>query len=193
MRFRALPLYLASVMAFVASSSAPAGATTLIRMSLEDLVAANAAIIVGEVVDARSYWNIDRSFILTDVHIALDEVLKGRDRGGEITVTLMGGTVGDKTALIVGGAELIRGRSYVLFLNDEDLPGAAGVRTVRDHCQGVFDLKLGDGDELRAVNQARARPLIPDAKGDSEAPGGQEGLRFDDLVQTIRSLAGSAQ
>lgn len=116
---------LAMAVAVAAGAVAPAGATTLIRAGLEDLAATNDTVVVGEVLATQSYWNDEGTFILTDVRVAPAEVLKGRAaRQRELTVTLMGGTVGDRTTVIVGGAELAPGRSYVLFLGEEDLPGA---------------------------------------------------------------------
>lgn len=178
--------------ALVSLAVSPAGATTLIRQSLDHLVAANATIILGEVLDTSSYWNDDGTFILTDVRIAPAEVLKGKIKDRELTVTIMGGTVLDRTALIIGGAELIPGRAYVLFLNDEDLPGAKGARTVRDHCQGAFDLVLAK-DGVRAVSQANRHPLVPDANGNVEPPGGARGIPLDAMRQSIRELARNPQ
>lgn len=173
--------------ALVSLAVAPAGATTLIREDLDHLVAGNATIILGEVLDVSSHWNDEGTFILTDVLIAPLEVFKGKLRDRELTVTLMGGTVGDLTTLIVGGAELIPGKSYVLFLNEEDLPGVKGVRTVRDHSQGAFDVVLAKGG-IRAVSQANRHPLVPDTKGITEPPGGRQGLPLDTLRQEIREL-----
>lgn len=168
--------------------AAPAGATTLIRQSLDDLVAGNRSVVVGEVVDASSYWNQDGSFLLTDVRVAVYEVVKGDLGVGEVMVTLMGGTVGDLTALIVGGAELLPGRFYVLFLDREDLPGAKQVETVRDHSQGVFAIESRP-DGLRAVSQANGHPLLPDARGYVDAPGGVEGFPLDAMLRSVREIA----
>lgn len=175
-------------LAIAASVVAPAGATTLVRASLDKLVAENAAVVVGDVVDASSYWNQDGTFILTDVRVAVAELLKGGLGSREVTITLMGGSVGDLTTLIVGGAQLIPGRSYVLFLNEEDLPGAKGALTVRDLCQGAFDLVMA-GDGLRAVSQANGHPLVPDAKGYIDAPGGVEGIPVNAIIESIREIA----
>lgn len=170
----------------------PAGATTLVRAGLEDLAAANATILVGEVLEVSSYWNPEGTFILSDVRIAPLEVLKGRapgrQQGGELEVTVMGGTVGDLTTLIVGGAELVPGRSYVLFLDREDLPGAPNAFTVRDHVQGVFEL-VATGGEVRAVSQAVGHPLVPDVFGRSEPPGGARGIPLTTLVRSLREMA----
>ncbi len=170
---------------------APASGTTLIRAGLEKLTSDNEAIVVGEVVDAYSYWTDEGTFILTDVRIAPTEMLKGRNTG-EITVTVMGGTVDGLTTLILAGAELVPGRFYVVFLDREDLPGAANVVTVRDHSQGVFEL-VETKSGLRAVSQASVHPLVPDADGQTQAPGGIEGLAAEDLIQQIRQLAGEVK
>lgn len=174
-------------LALAASVAAPAGATTLARVGLEELVASNGSVVVGQVLDAHSYWNEAGNFILTDVRIATSEVLKGRAvAGGEITVTLMGGTVGETTTLIVAGAELIPGNSYVMFLNREDLPGKRAL-TVRDHVQGVFDI-VDDLDGQRAVSQAKSHPLMPDLFGETQPPGGREGIALGAMLDEIRTI-----
>jgi hypothetical protein len=168
----------------IAASAASAGATTLIRAGLDDLVARNRAVVVGEVVDAKSYWNEGHTFILTDVRLRLDDVLKG-SVSKDLKVTIMGGRVGDLTTLIVGGPELVPGNSYVLFLNEESLPGVERALTVRDLSQGAFEVRIGRGG-LRAISQASGQPLVPDRSGYSEAPGGVDGIPFIEMVQSVR-------
>ena len=179
---------LRGVMAFAIAASVvvPAGATTLIRESLDELVRSNRTIVVGEVVDVHSYWNADGTFILTDVRVATHDVLKGKVQDRELTLTLMGGRVGETTTLIIGNPELIPGNSYVLFLNEEDLPGRKAL-TVRSLVQGAFDVKMGK-DGLRAVSQANGHPLLPDGRGSFEAEGGREGFQLNSMMQTIREI-----
>jgi hypothetical protein len=181
-------LWSALVLALAAGAVAPAGATTLIRQSLDGLVASNSTIVVGEVLDAHSYWNAEGTFILTDVRFKATEVLKGSKRDSDFTVTILGGSVGDLTTVIVAGAELIPGQSYVLFLAEDDLPGVSGVRTVRDHSQGVFDI-VRARDGMRAISQANRHPLYPDALGFVDPPGGAKGLLLSDMVRSIREAA----
>jgi hypothetical protein len=167
---------------------APASATTLIRMGLEDLVSANSTVVVGEVLDADSRWNEDASFIVTDVRIAVHEVIKGRLAEEEITVTLPGGRVGDRTTLIVGAAELVPGNSYVLFLSKQNLLRAGEALVVRDLVQGAFDIRM-ERDGLRAVSQAHQHPLMPDRGGKVEPPGGAEGMPINAMLAEIRQIA----
>ena len=97
----------------------------------------------------------------------------------------MGGTVDDLTSVIVSGAELLVGKSYVVFLGDGDLPGVRGVRTVGFHSQGVFDVvKARDG--IRAISQANRHPLYPDALGFVDPPGSAKGFLLDELTRSVR-------
>lgn len=184
---RALLGFAAALLA--ANASPPAGASTFARASLDDLVAENETIVVGEVLGAHSYWNAAGTFILTEVRVAVSEVLKGSVAAREITVTIPGGRVGDLASVIVGGANLVPGRWYVLFLDRVDLLGARGVLTVHDHSQGAFDIEIA-GDGLRAFSQARQLELLPDTAGDAEPAGGAQGIPFTTMIRTIRDLAG---
>ena len=179
-------LWLGVLAAAVVAS--PAGATTMLRMSLDKLVTSNSAVVVGEVVDVESKWNDEGTFILTEVRFEPIEVLAGDLMNLQLTLTIPGGTVGDRTLLVVGTADLHRGHSYVLFLSRVDLPGAENVLAVRDHFQGAFELrKTASG--VRAVSQAVAHRLLPDKAGEAEPPGGFEGLPLETMLDSIRSIA----
>lgn len=179
---------LASAAAFLAASASPATASTFNRVGLDYLVSENEMVVVGEVVGARSYWNEARSFILTDVRLAVSDVLKG-SATREITVTVPGGKVGDLTSVIVGGASLEPGKWYVLFLDRVDMLGARGVLAVHDHCQGAFDVEMA-GNGLRAISQARRHGLEPDTAGNAEPVGGPQGIPFTTLIESVREIAG---
>ncbi len=56
---------------------------------------------------------------------------------------------------------------------------------MRDLVQGAFDLVIAK-DGLRAISQANSHPLVPDAKGYVDAPGGIEGMPLNDLILTVR-------
>lgn len=166
---------------------APSWATTLMRASLEDLVQENEIILVGEVVDAYSYWNEDRSFIMTDLTVVPEMVFKG-SVGQSVTVTVMGGTVDELTAVIVAGAQLSRDESYLLFLGEADLKTGQPVLTVREHSQGVFEFALNSEGDLVAISQANKHELMEDADGQILPPGGTEGLPQSDIFQSISDL-----
>ena len=167
----------------------PAGATTLIRQGLDKLTSENSAVVYGRVLDIHSYWNAERTMIMTDVRVRPSLVLKGDRSAREIIFTLLGGTVGETTTLIIGGPELVPGSDYILFLNREQLHGERPVLTVRDLAQGAFEFAdLGAG--RRVYSQALHHVLLPDAEGLSDPPGGSEGLNLDEMLTRVRQLAG---
>jgi hypothetical protein len=184
MRWLHLVTRVASVLA-VAALAAPASATTLIRQDLANLVHENGTIVQGKVVDLHSYWNQDHNFILTDVRVRPSDGFKLFRPGNDMTFTILGGMVGDVTTLIVGGPVLVPGTEYLLFLNREDLPGAAQALTVRDLVQGVFEVGVVNG-QRRFFSQALGHPLAPDALGRSDVPGGDVGIEATDMVRQIR-------
>jgi hypothetical protein len=160
--------------------AAPASATSLMRRGIESLTRGNETVVQANVVDIHSYWNTGHTFIFTDVHVRASKRFKG-DAADDLSFTVMGGSVGETTTLIVGGPDLEPGSEYVLFLSRSDLPGSPGRLTVRDLCQGVFTVRHG-----RALSEAIGEPLLPDATGSAEVPGGAEGLPLETLAQQIR-------
>ena len=170
-------------------AATPAVATTLIRQGLDKLTAENEAVVYGRVLDIHSYWNAEHTMIMTDVRVRSSEVLKGDRAAREITFTLLGGTVGDITTLVIGGPDLVPGSDYILFLNREQLHGSRSVLTVRDLVQGAFDfVDLGNG--RRVYSQALEHVLLPDAEGLEGPPGGVDGMTLDDMLTQIRQFAG---
>jgi len=168
---------------------ATAGATTLIRQGLERLTADNETVLHGRVTGIHSYWNADHSFILTDVSLQTIGTLKGAFATDEVVITLMGGTVGEITTLIIGGPELVPGSEYLIFLNREDLPSAPDRLTVRDLMQGVFDV-VDTPMGRRAFSQAIDHPLVADEQGLVDPPGGVEGMPVDELVREVKRISG---
>ena len=177
----------ALVIAIAIGTGSPAEATTMIRLGLAELVSTHRSVVVGEVLDVSSHWNTDGTFILTDVRVLVLDTLKGQP-ANELSLTLMGGTVGDLTTLIVSNAELVPGKSYVLFLDQGELPGGLRALTPRALAQGVFELTERNG-LVQAVSQAHDLPLLPDAFGETTPPGGSQGLPFTHLIETVRELS----
>ena len=179
----------AAALALTVVAVQPTDATTMIRQGLDKLTAANEAVVQGRVVDIHSYWNAEHTMIMTDVRVRVAEMLKGDRAAREVTFTLLGGTVGDVTTLIIGGPDLVPGSDYVLFLNRERLHGDHELLTVRDLVQGAFEITESGGGR-RAYSQALVHALVADADGSADPPGGAEGLTLDDMLAQIRQYAG---
>jgi len=64
-------------------------------VELKDLSVGADVIITGKVTQQSSSWNDDNTRIYTKATIQVDEYLKGINNGSSITVTYLGGEVGD--------------------------------------------------------------------------------------------------
>lgn len=64
-------------------------------VGLQDLSVGADVIITGKVTQQSSSWNDDNTRIYTKATIQVDEYLKGINNGSSITVTYLGGEVGD--------------------------------------------------------------------------------------------------
>src|SRR5579863_8687179 len=93
----------------------PVRATTMVRMSLEQLSQASSVIVRGHVVSAETRWNSDHTRIMTFTTVAVDQTMKGSP-GATIVVQQLGGTVGNRHVYVPGSARLAPQASYLLFL-----------------------------------------------------------------------------
>jgi hypothetical protein len=109
------------VLALALGLAAPAGATTLLELSVPEMTQRSELVFVGRVVGQTS--RLDRSAegvrVLTDTTFAVDRVLKG-EKVRDFTLTQIGGTAGEgverRTQVVHAQAAFAVGESVVLFL-----------------------------------------------------------------------------
>ena len=101
--------------------AAPVRATTLVRLSLEQLSQASSAIVRGHVVSQESGWNPAHTHIFTTTTVAVDQTLKGNAQP-EVVIEQLGGKLGHRREYVAGTVHFFPQASYWLFLE----PAAAG-------------------------------------------------------------------
>lgn len=109
-----------------------ARATTLARLTLEQMAAGSPAVARVRCVRTESLWK--GGSIWTVVTLQVVEGVKGR-LPGEISVQLPGGRVGHLTARVDGSPKFTRGEEAILFLAPS---GVAGGFTVSGWAEGTF-------------------------------------------------------
>jgi hypothetical protein len=113
-------------------------ATTVRRLSFDDLVAGADTIVVGEVIDSRVYWASDRKIILTSYTVKVGESIKG-SASATVTVTTVGGKIGNTILHVSGMPQFRPGENAIVFL---ERTGA--YTTVVGLNQGKFTLSNGE-------------------------------------------------
>jgi hypothetical protein len=90
-------------------------ATSIKRLSLDDLVTTASSIVEGDVVGSRTYRSADGKLILTSYTINVRESLKGAP-GSIVTLTTVGGRIGNTILHVAGMPVFQPGEKAVLFL-----------------------------------------------------------------------------
>lgn len=129
----------------------PAGATTLVRMSLSQLAQASSVIVQGEVVAQTVRLNASHTRIMTYTTVQVEKALKGKPPS-TIVIEQPGGTVGNFHVRVPGAAFLRPHTQYVLFL--EPLAGISGTFHTVGMMQGAFRV-------FRQRNSAQLHVVLP--------------------------------
>lgn len=175
---------------FVCMFAARVEATTLLRMSVEDMTAASEAVVVGEVTDLKSSWNEAQTTIYTMVIFKVDQCLSGTC-GDTIMIKQRGGTVGEMTLQIPGMPKFSKGQKALLFL-EPDPEGVPGFYYVVGMCQGIFDIQTdGQTGKLVAEQQGGAALAEVDADGVIRILGPQAPAKLP-LVKLIKRIKHAA-
>ena len=119
-------LALLGLVGLVAATAVPAGASTFLAMSQQELVAAADAVVIGEVLQVQSYWNEGATAIVTDALVGVRETLAG-EASSIVQVRTFGGQVGPIYIEAHGFPTFGKGQLVVLHLqNDGDAARVVG-------------------------------------------------------------------
>jgi hypothetical protein len=117
----------------LAGVALPVSGTQVLYKSVEQLGSDAAAVVMGTVVDVRSFWNDSRTKIFTATVVSVEQSFKGRP-GGSVEVLQLGGTVDNVQVTAHGALRWAPGEEVVLFLE----PAPAGRYQVSGFSQGKF-------------------------------------------------------
>jgi hypothetical protein len=92
-----------------------ASATTMVRMSLEQLAEASTEIVRGHVVSQQSLWNPQHTRIYTYTTLVLEQTYKGSPPA-TLVVQQTGGTIAKVHVVVAGTVQFHNQAAYVLFL-----------------------------------------------------------------------------
>jgi len=140
---------MAAWMACAPAVAAPAGATTLERMSLEKMAVA-APVIVRARCAGNSVWR-DEGEIWTFTSFDVEETWRGSPPA-HVVVRLLGGSLGDITSHVSGVPRFASGEDVILFLQ----PTSRGDYSVVSWEQGTFRIHLDSAAGQPLVTQDTA-------------------------------------
>jgi hypothetical protein len=131
-------------------------ATTVERLTLEDLTQRSQNILHGVVRGTRTYWSPDRKLILTNTTIQVTESMKGQ-AAGTVEVTTVGGQIGDTILHVAGMPAFVTGEDTIVFV-----ARSSGYLTVLGLGQGKFTVSNGEvANSLSELTFPDGRPSRP--------------------------------
>ncbi len=137
-------------MVLLANLSTAVHATTVEKLTLDDLAARAEEIVQGVVRTSRTYWS--GKLILTTTTIEVTEAIKGKPTR-TMEITTVGGQIGD-TVLHVGGMPVfVSGETTIVFVGKSN-----GYLTVLGLGQGKFTVSNGE------VANSPSELTFPDGK-----------------------------
>jgi hypothetical protein len=126
--------------------AAPAGATTVQKLSFERLVDEADVIIHGRVEDIKAHEAPDRGSVSTLVNVAVIDQFKGTKRSS-VTIEQPGGTIGTVAQSTPGSPEFSPGESVIVFLERK----RNGAYRIVGGKQGKFATKAQPGSNQDIV------------------------------------------
>ncbi len=171
----------------VAMTCRHTAATTIARLSFDDLVKRAGSVVDATVVSRESRRD-DQQNIHTYTTLDVHEWIVGEGDIGAMTLRHLGGAVDGEIIKVDSMPELTVGKRYVLFLQ----PGHRGICPILGWRQGCFHVNVGDGGESPVVadsDDAKIRgiaagKLIRSARA---LNGNQPALSLDQFKQIIKS------
>ena len=173
---RSLPLVLLAVTTLLPSAQA----TTLEKLSLDDMILKSTEIVRGRVLSVSGVKV--RSLIYTQVLVQVNERFKGSSPD-VVEVYIPGGTYGRERLTFSGAPELRPGYEYMLFL----WAGKSAMRQVIGFSQGVFDLKVDGKTEGTLIRGAISETML-DPRTGQEASDTPVSMRLGQMRDRIRAV-----
>jgi hypothetical protein len=172
--------------ALALAAGAPAGASTFLEVSHEELVEKADAIVQGRVIDVASFWNRQGTVIMTEAVVEVEDTILGRDRS-HVRVVTFGGTVGDYRIVAEGFPTFEKGQRVLVFL-EPARRGEDGAQRVLGYRQGEFDIRQDkEGREIAvAAWEADTVHIVRKDGTEAQAP---RAMVLSELKSWIRETA----
>lgn len=148
--------------------------------SIEELAQTSTSVVVGKAIDVRSFWNDDRTAIMTEVKLQVDERVGG-DSASETIITIPGGRVGNSLYEVSDMPTFIEGEEVVVFLWQDP----SGRNLVTGGAQGRIGITLDEKLGRRVLKTDITTPQLQIAV-DDPATAPRQKVFVDQLIERIK-------
>lgn len=167
---------------YVLALAAPAGASTFLALSQEELAEQADAVVLGKVLTVDSYWNAEGTLIVTEAVVEVQENVLG-ETPEHVRLLTFGGEAGGYRIEAHGFPTFEKGERLLVYLE----PARNGFRRVLGYQQGQYRIrkdKQGKDVAVPALDLG-ARVILKDG---TAAPAPRT-VALDQLKNQIRDAA----
>jgi hypothetical protein len=157
-------------------------ASTLLQLSLNDMIQQSTAIVRGTAQFA--YVSQKGSVIYTHYTVQVTSRLKGAP-AATVDLAVMGGAINGARQMIAGAPELVSGQDYILFL----WTSKSGITQIIGLSQGLFRVTAASGQPM--VTRSAATELMLNASGQVVTDSDFQ-MPLSSLQARIQSVLGGA-
>lgn len=163
-RFRLFLVIAIAALALVGAQVA--FATTVQKLTLQELTKKSESIVMARVDDAVSSWDAGHKEIYTYFTLSVLQSVKGSKGATTITLRQLGGTVGTIASVVPGMPSFRKGEEVVVFLTQKD---AAGYPWVMGLQQGKYSVVTGKDGVKMVRNDLAGTEFLTKSGGKVEA------------------------
>lgn len=161
-------------------------ATTLARLSLDDLAAAAEAVARVRCAGAEARWENGSIWTVTTFEVL--ETMKG-NLAAEITVRLPGGRAGHLTATVDGAPRFLPGEEVVMFLESS----RTGEFTIAGWAEGTFRISRDPHTRVETVTQDSSAFAVFDAATRTFHTEGVRQMPFEEFRSRLAAAIARSQ
>jgi len=140
-RFRLFLVVAIAALALVGAQAA--FATSVQKLSLQELTKKSDSIVMARVDDAVASWDAGHKEIYTYITLSVLQPVKGNKGATTITLRQLGGTVGNIASVVPGMPSFRKGEEVVVFLTQKDAAGYPWVMGLEQGKYSVSTAKNG--------------------------------------------------
>ena len=161
-----------------------AGASQVQLLDTRELTLGSSEVVIGEVRSVHSHWNDAHTKIVTDVEVAISRTLKGAP-AERVTLTQLGGTVGNLRVDVDGSPAFLPGEEAVFFVW-RDSQGRAQLKGLG---QGKFEIHRDAANGHKRVQRSTEGLAVHEARAlrPSTSTYPSPGVPLDELIIEIEA------
>ncbi|HYQ88132.1 MAG TPA: hypothetical protein VEU09_00725 [Candidatus Binatia bacterium] len=154
-RFKLFLVVAVAALALVGAQAA--FATSVLKLSLQELTKKSDSIVMARVDDAVASWDAGHKEIYTYITLSVLQGVKGNKGATTITLRQLGGTVGNIASVVPGMPSFRKGEEVVVFLTQKD---AAGYPWVMGLEQGKYSVSTAKNGVKMVRNDLAGTDLL---------------------------------